>query len=117
MRIYVLLATFLLIGCLISAHSQQPLVGLIEGAIKEQGGSPIADATLRAINIDRVEPDSPLRTTVTDKDGIYQFVDVPPGRYSILVKRSGYRDYNVSLVNVRPGQTVKMPVIKMSPAK
>jgi hypothetical protein len=54
--------------------------------------------------------------TGADKDGNYQFVEVPPGRYSVLVQETGYQDYTVGLVTVRPGETVKMGEIKMSPA-
>jgi hypothetical protein len=117
MRTNVLVIAFLLIGCAVCGKGQQPLVGMIEGTVSDQSGSPIAFVNLRATNIDRVEPDSPRRTTVSDKNGNYQFVDVPPGRYAIVFKLSGYRDYTVSLVKVYPGQTVKMREIKMWSAK
>jgi hypothetical protein len=96
--------------------SQQPLVGTIQGSIKDQNGAPIPYAALTATNIDSVEPASHRRETGTDQQGIYQFVEVPEGRYSILVTKSGYRDYGVPLIRVRAGETVDMPEIKMAPA-
>jgi hypothetical protein len=55
--------------------------------------------------------------TVSDTGGAYQFVDLPPGRYSLKAQKNGYRDYSVSLVTVAPGETVSMPDITMVPAR
>jgi hypothetical protein len=116
MRTSLLLIAFSLLVGSFPAGSQQPLVGSIQGTVKDQKASPLSYATLTATNLDSVEPDSTRQITGADKDGNYQFVDVPPGRYSILVQESGYRDYTVALVTVHPGETVKMAEIKMSPA-
>jgi hypothetical protein len=89
---------------------------LIQGTIIDQKRSPISYAGLTATNIDSVEPESHRRTTGTDAKGFYQFVDVPEGRYSIVVKKKGYRDYQIPEVTVRGGETVNMPEIKMSSA-
>jgi Carboxypeptidase regulatory-like domain len=96
-------------------ESQQPLVGLIQGRIIDQKQAAIPYAALTATNIDSVEPESSRRTTGADEKGSYQFVDVPEGRYSIVVKKTGYRDYKISAVAVRGGETVNMPDIKLSP--
>jgi Carboxypeptidase regulatory-like domain len=116
MRTYVLVIALSVLFCPFPVRSQQPLVGSIQGVIKDQHEAPIPYAALTATNVDSVEPGSTRQTTGADKQGIYQFVDVPPGRYSIVVRMGGYRDYTVRLVTVHPGETVKMPVIKMSPA-
>lgn len=107
---------FLLLVLLFAVNGQQPLVGLIQGMVIDERQVPIGDAGLTATNIDSVDREAHRRSTGTDEKGFYQFVDVPEGRYSILVKKTGYRDYKISLVHVRGGETVNMPVIKMSPA-
>jgi len=117
MRTYAGLIAFLLLGCAFPGKSQQPLVGLIQGTVKDPHDAPIPYAGLTATNIDSVEPESHLRTTGADRQGFYQFVDVPPGRYSIVIRKSGYRDYTVPVVTVRDGETVNMPEIKMSPVE
>jgi len=98
-------------------NGQQPLVGLIRGKIIDQKQAAIPYATLTATNIDSVDPESYRRTTGADEKGFYQFVDVPEGRYSIVVKKTGYRDYKISEVTVRGSETVNMPDIKMSPRR
>ena len=115
MKPYLLLATFFL--PLFPANPQQPLVGSIQGVIRDQRGAPLPDATLSRTNIDAVEPENHRQTTGSDEHGIFQFVDVPPGRYSIAIQRQGYRDYSIPAVNVRPGESVKLPDIKMLPLR
>jgi hypothetical protein len=110
------LGAFSLLCLVFPAGSQQPLVGLIQGTVKNQQGAPIADVNLTATNIDSVEPESSRRSSGTDRQGTFQFIQMSPGRYSIVAQRNGYRDYKVPLVNVYPGETVTMPEIKMSPA-
>ncbi len=110
----------LVLSLLISSDcvkSQQPLVGLIQGKIVDEKQVPIPYAALVATNIDSVEPESHRKTTGADEKGFYQFVDVPEGRYSIVVKKAGYRDHKISVVTVRGGETVNMPDIKMSPSR
>ena len=110
-----LLLVLSLLGSSDYVKSQQPLVGLIQGKIIDQKQAPIPYAVLTATNIDSVEPASYRRTSGADEKGFYQFVDVPEGRYSIVVKKkTGYRDYKISVVTVRGGETVYMPDIKMS---
>lgn len=116
MKRCLLLVAFSLTGLVPPAKSQQPLVGLIQGTITNQQGAPIRGVVLTATNIDSVEPESHRRSTATDRQGIYQFVDVPEGRYSIVAKKKHYQDWKVPLVTVYPGQTVNMMEIKMTPA-
>lgn len=112
MKLYLLSALFSLLA--VPAIPQQPLVGSIQGTIKDQRGVPLANATLTAANIDAVEPENHRHTTATDEHGIFQFVDLAPGHYSIAAHRSGFRDYTIPSVSVRPGEAVRMPDIRMS---
>lgn len=110
MKGYILLAACSILLCPLLLSSQQPLVGTIQGKVN------VPYATLTLTNIDSVEPESSRRTTGADQHGLYEFVEVPPGRFSILVRKSGYRDYTIPMVTVHEGQTVDVPEIKMSPA-
>jgi hypothetical protein len=97
--------------------SQQPLVGSIQGKIIDRKQAPIPYAALTATNIDSVEPESNRITTGADEKGFYQFVDVPEGRYSIVVKKTGYRNYKILEVTVQRSrqhaghQNVSAPLI------
>lgn len=89
------------------------MVGLIQGTIVDEKQTPVPYANLVATNVDSVNPESQRMTSGTDQKGFYQFVDVPEGRYSIIVTKKGFEEYKVPLVTVRPGETVKLPAIKM----
>ena len=116
MEKYFLTAVLSLLAFSIPVKTQQPLMGLIQGRIVDQKHAPIPNATLTVTNIDAVEPESSRRTTGTDDKGFYEFIDVPEGRYSIIVKKKGYRDYEIPEVTLRGSETLNMPEIKMSPA-
>lgn len=103
----------LLLGFAILIEAQQPLVGSIKGVVRDQAQHPIAEVTLTATNLDSGSD----RYSVTDSGGVYQFVDLPPGRYSIQAQKSGYRDAALSLVTVAPGQTVDRADMTMEPAQ
>jgi hypothetical protein len=117
MKLCFSIATFLLLFIASPVESQQPLVGIIQGTVKNPEKTPIPYASLTATNIDSDDPEDGRRTTETDRRGLYQFVDVPAGRYSIVVKMKGYIDYTIDLVTVYPGGTVNIPEIKMSVSK
>lgn len=113
-RLMALVFSLLVIS--ISARSQQPLVGIIQGMIVDQKQAPIPYPSLTLTNIDSVEKEAHRRTMVAGQKGSWQMVDVPEGRYSIVVTKKGYRDYRMSMVIVRGGETVNLPPIRMSPA-
>lgn len=115
MKYFSAIILWLLVG-LMPARSQQPLVGLIQGTIVDQKQMGLPDAVLTATNIDSVEAGTHRRSTANDEKGFFQFVDVPMGRYAIVVSLKGYRNYKIPEVTVRGGETVKLPTIKMSPS-
>lgn len=99
----------------IPVRSQQPLAGRIQGTIVDQKQMPVPEAVLTATNIDSVEPENHRRSTASDEKGLFQFVDVPMGRYAIVVTKKGCRNYEIPEVTVRGGETVNLPQIRMSP--
>ncbi|MGB2714003.1 MAG: carboxypeptidase-like regulatory domain-containing protein [Vicinamibacterales bacterium] len=63
--------------------------GVIRGRITSlDTGKPLRRAQVR-LTIDELIP-SPPRTASTSNDGRYEFRDIPPGRYTLRVERSGY---------------------------
>lgn len=100
-----------LLGRALSIEAQQPLVGRIKGVVRDQAKAPVAGVGLTATNLDS----GSTRSTVSDTGGAYQFVNLPPGRFSIMAQKYGYRDFTVALVTVASGETVEMAVITLAP--
>lgn len=99
-----------LLCCAFSIRAQQPLVGAIKGIVRDQAKSPVAGAGLTATNLDS----GSTRTTASDAAGAYQFVNLPPGRFSIMAQKNGYLNFTVALVTVASGQTVVMAAITLA---
>jgi hypothetical protein len=112
MKVCPALIALLLLGLTSSVESRQPLVGLIKGFVKNELGASIPYAGLTATNLDSIERVN--QTTGTDRQGFYQFVNVPPGRYSIIARMKGYCDYKISWVTLYPGEVLTLPEISMS---
>ena len=87
---------------------QQPLVGLIQGTVKNQQGAPVSNASVTATNLDTIDPERQFG--VTDTRGTFQIVDVPPGHYSIAVTNEGYLTYLIPWVTVHDGEKVNMTI-------
>lgn len=74
---------FLLVA---SSSSSAATGGSISGAIADPSGAAIPAASLRLINDARQTP----YRTVTDKEGIYSFPNLPVGHYTLTIMASGF---------------------------
>jgi len=115
-RAYSVLFVWGLIGLSGAAAGQtganlKPAFGAITGVVRDQGNLPIADATITATKLN----DSASLTAASLPNGVYVIHDVPPGRYSVMAQKQGFRDFTVSSVQVVAGQTVDMADITMAP--
>lgn len=85
MRITITLFLLSLLGYL--QGMTQYSSGRIQGAVQEENGRPIAAAT---VTLQRAKDSVLIKTTVSDKNGGYEFVGVPEGEYLIGISTVGY---------------------------
>ena len=64
----------------------------ITGLVKDPSGAPIVGTTVTLVNQDS----SVTRTAVTDNEGRYRLVALPPGRYSLRVEATGFKTETVT---------------------
>jgi Carboxypeptidase regulatory-like domain len=77
--------------------------GVIRGRITSlDTGKPLRRAQVR---LEAADVLSPPRTASTSNDGRYEFRDIPPGRYTLRVQRSGYLALNYG--QRRPGEQAR----------
>lgn len=93
-------------SCMINV-TVAPEVGSIHLLIKDEGGKPIPGATAMSLQKPAEAPD--LMAT-SDAGGIIVFTGLPPGSYTLLVKKEGYLDSEV-IVAVEAGATSKKDVV------
>ena len=103
-----ILVAFSLLCLAFPVDSQQPLVGLIQGTVKNQQGAPVPNASVTATNLDTIERE--WQASGTNSGGTFQIVDVPPGHYSIAVTNKDYQDYLLPFVTLHDGQTVNINI-------
>src|ERR1044072_8423833 len=61
--------------------------GSIRGKVTDPQGGVIAGATVKLVNLAREQD---VSTVQTDADGIYQFLEVEPATYTIVINASGF---------------------------
>ena len=98
-----LLLTMLLlaIGILTAAP-----VGSIKGYIRDASGAPVPNATVRVKN----ELTNVTQDGKSNNAGLYQFLDLAPGVYSITAETAGFRQALVKSVTVLVDQIVSVDI-------
>ncbi|MGH9582777.1 MAG: carboxypeptidase regulatory-like domain-containing protein, partial [Bryobacteraceae bacterium] len=67
----------------------QTTFGSIVGTVTDSSGAPVANTQVNLTNLGTAEK----RPETTNAQGFYQFVNLPPGRYSVEVKKSGFKSF------------------------
>lgn len=108
-RVHALRAT-LLAMCFLSiplAIWSQGSQGTISGAIQDQTGGAIADATVVVTDVAR----GVTRSIITDSTGQYVAPSLNPGTYTVRVEAKGFRTVERSNVPVEVGQTIRIDIV------
>ncbi len=82
----------------------QSTYGTVGGSVTDSSGAAIADAQLTLTNLGTSEK----RVQSTGTDGLYTFVNLNPGRYTIDVEKSGFKHVTRSEVIVDVAQSVRI---------
>src|SRR3981189_362816 len=80
--------------------------GSIQGTVVDEKGGAVADATVEARNLDT----NLLKTVMTDSDGRFAFLSLPPGRYTITISKTGFATISQTGATLTVGQAMSLPV-------
>ena len=84
--------------------AQTAVTGAITGYISDNSGAAVADATVTATN-----PDTKVTsTTKTNADGVYRFTSLIPGRYTVNISKSGFKQVTQENIKVDVTDTVRL---------
>jgi hypothetical protein len=81
-----LIAFGLLLGAGITAHAQSSSTGEIRGTVTDPSGALLPGADVEVVNIATGEQ----RRFTTNKDGLYDTVSTPNGRYTVTITAPGF---------------------------
>jgi hypothetical protein len=107
-----LLLTFAVLALAGSVTAQtQITTGVLEGAVADS-----SDAVLPGVNVEVKNADTNLtREAVTDRDGRFSVLQLPPGRYTVTFSLSGFATLVQEEVVVNVGQATRLlPVMRVS---
>src|SRR6202522_2092942 len=76
-----------------------PTNGAVEGILRGANNKPLAGATVELKN----ESTKVIFTTTSDVQGVFRFLDVPPGSYELIVRSAGYRDSSNPEMHLKAG--------------
>src|SRR4051794_34518338 len=81
-------------------------VGSIKGYIQDPSGASVMNASVELKN----ELTNQTQKTTSDASGLYQFLHLPPGTYSVSVQTAGFRSESVRAVEVLVDQIVSLDI-------
>src|ERR1041385_644859 len=90
----------------VSTLPPQSIYGTLTGIVSDPSQAVIAGAKLKL----RDEQSSSTRETVTNTDGYYTIVSIPPGRYELTVTASGFESYKQPGIVVGGGDKLNVNV-------
>src|SRR6266849_6323822 len=84
----------------------QSIYGTLTGIVSDRSQSVVAGASLKL----RDQLSGSLRDTVTNSEGFYTFVSVPPGAYELTVVANGFETHKQTGIAIGGGDKVNVNV-------
>jgi len=82
------------------------LTGALSGRVTDQSGASVVEATVVVHNLEN----GLQLSSITNHAGLFRFLELAPGSYSITVGRAGFRDVEVGQVRVAVGNTTSQDI-------
>ena len=84
----------------------QITTGIIQGTVTDENGGSVAEATVEVKNLDT----NLSKTLTTSTDGRFEFLSLPPGRYTLTVSKPGFAKLVQEGAVLTVGQAMALPV-------
>lgn len=95
--------------CLILVASAVALAqgtrGSIRGKVTDPNGAAVAGASVSLIDLARNQE---VRAVQTNEEGIYQFVEVDPATYTVVIQAPGFSESRLNEVKVEPNRNLQL---------
>lgn len=97
--------------CLLAVTSltfAQGVRGNISGEVTDPNGAVVVGATVRLIN---VANEQEIRTVQTNNEGVFQFLEIEPLTYDIVISATGFAESRLRNAKVEPNRTVRLDAV------
>ncbi|HKF56447.1 MAG TPA: carboxypeptidase regulatory-like domain-containing protein [Blastocatellia bacterium] len=85
----------------------QGVRGTIIGQVTDQTGAVIPGATATLVNVDTQQE---VRTVKTDSSGVYQFLELEPAVYTVVLKAQGFSEARLQAIKLEPARHLTFDV-------
>ena len=89
-----------------SLAQTQITTGTIQGTVLDANGAAVAGASVEVKNADT----NFVRTSSTDEEGRFVALQLPPGRYTVTVTKTGFATLVVEKADLTVGQAMNLPL-------
>lgn len=99
-----------------STESAKRPTSKVWGYVRDSGGKPLANAsvTLQAASDGQTVAASPVKNTRTDYDGVYQFLTLDAGAYTVRARADRYPDAITGAVSLAENETKRIDLTLVS---
>lgn len=81
--------------------------GTIRGKVSDPNGALVSGASARLIDVTK---QTERATVQTDESGEYQFLEVEPSAYNIIITATGFSETRLTEINVEPNRNLQLDV-------
>lgn len=103
---FVLLCAFSILSVTAALGQAQSAAADLNGTVKDQQGALIQGATVTARN----KATNNTRTSTTNAEGVYTFINLPPGEYEVTATAANFKKAVVSSVTLTVGQSAALDI-------
>ena len=90
----------------VTTRAQQITTGVIQGTVTDATGAALPGVTIEARNVNT----NLVRSQVTESDGRFVFLQLPPGTYTLKFTLTGFATHVQENVELTVGQTITLPI-------
>ncbi len=83
----------------------QGVRGNVNGVVTDPNGAVLTGAT---VQLEKIDTGQVVRTVTTNEEGIFQFVEVEPATYNVIINASGFAESRLLEVKVEPNRNVRL---------
>jgi hypothetical protein len=85
----------------------QGVRGTVSGEVTDPNGAVVVGATVKLV---RTDTQQELRTVQTNGEGVYQFLEIDPQTYDIVITATGFAESRIKAAKVEPNRNVRLDV-------
>lgn len=98
-------AFLICLSALVTHAAAQGVRGNISGTVTDPNGAVVVGANVRLINVANQQE---VRTVQTNGEGIYQFLEIEPLNYDVVISAAGFSEARLRNAKIEPNRTVRL---------